>query len=240
VNAQGARPPRGRAPTEPSPMQPDEFSLSEAAEFLGVPSRTLERWVRQGLLHGSSSSTLRFGREQLERWARRQGITLAQRKDERSQPPEDMLADALGRGAFQLAPALDTAADAIALAVRSLSLDTATKEALLREVQERERLATTALGQGIALPHPRRPPAHLIGKPLMSVVRSVQPLDWAAPDREPVDVVLMVAAPSVAEHLEMLSRISFALQIPHCLETLRAATSKEQVLESLRGIRMAT
>ncbi len=223
-------------------MKPPEFDLDQASEFLGVPAWTVERWVRQGLLSASTSSPRpSFDRSQLERWARRHGMTVPGKRMRVVRPPADMLADALERGSFSIATSLETASGAIDLAVRSLpDLEQGVKDVLVREVQARERLASTAFGRGIALPHPRRPPSELIQKPLASLVRSERPLDWAAFDAQPVDLVLLVASPTAVEHLEILSRISFALRVPEFVSTLREATSAEQITTRLRELRMSS
>ncbi len=82
-----------------------------------------------------------------------------------------------------------------------------TFEALL----ERERLGTTAMGRGVAVPHARL--NELEG------IRGVfiwldKPVDFDAPDDEPVDLVFALFAPedSGADHLRALARVSRALR----------------------------
>ena len=223
------------------PMERRELSLEEAAEFLAVPTWTVKRWVRQGLLRGSShGGGLRFERSLLVDWARRHGMGVAAQPKSGGGPPADMLADALDRGGFCASSSLETASDAITLAVQILrGLDERAKDILLKEVKARERMATTAIGKSVALPHPRRPPSNLIDEPVASLVRSRRPLDWAALDGEPVELVLLVAAPSVPEHLELLSRISFVLDVPECLVTLHEAGTREEITARLREMRMS-
>ncbi len=91
-------------------------------------------------------------------------------------------------------------------------------EALL----ERERLGSTGMGRGVAIPH-----ARLAGldKLVGVFVRLQRPIDYDAADGEPVDLVFGLFAPEAAgaDHLRALARISRALRDAAVCAKLRAA-----------------
>ena len=66
------------------------------------------------------------------------------------------------------------------------------RPAFVRLVAEREALGTTALGQGVAFPHVR---AHVAGATALAFARLAEPVEFDAPDGQPVDVILMLVAP---------------------------------------------
>ena len=112
---------------------------------------------------------------------------------------------------------------------------------LLGDVLERERIASTGLGHGVALPHPRKPRPDLFRDPVLSVLFPVRPLDWAAVDRVAVFAVLLLVSPSPNVHLQMLPRIAYVLRSPEFREflrgdPLRGHPSKEELVERLRSI----
>lgn len=90
-------------------------------------------------------------------------------------------------------------------------------------LMERESLGPTAVGQGIALPH-----ARLTG--LKSVagifVRLDRPLDFDAVDRQPVDLIFSLFAPSESgvDHLRALALVSRTMRNPDVCAKLRANT----------------
>ena len=91
---------------------------------------------------------------------------------------------------------------------------------------ERERLGTTGVGQGIAIPHGRIADA----KKITGVfARLDAPIDYEAVDSQPVDLVFMLLAPqdAGADHLKALARVSRLLRNQAACEKLRAATSAE-------------
>ncbi len=87
---------------------------------------------------------------------------------------------------------------------------------------QRERLGSTGVGRGIAIPHGRLPAL----KKIVSIfVRLDEPIDFEALDREPVDLIFLLLAPEHAggDHLKALARISRILREPATIERLRAA-----------------
>jgi PTS system nitrogen regulatory IIA component len=87
---------------------------------------------------------------------------------------------------------------------------------------QRERLGSTGVGRGIAIPHSR-----LAGlKRIVSVfARLDEPIDFEALDEEPVDLIFLLLAPEHAggDHLKALARISRLLREPESIEKLRAS-----------------
>lgn len=110
-----------------------------------------------------------------------------------------------------------------------LSLTNTVMEALV----QREKLGSTGLGQGIALPHASLPQLETVGA---VVVTLVNPVDFDAPDGLPVDVMLALIAPSPAsdEHREILERASqvLASQTGNC--PLREAQSSTELHGALK------
>lgn len=96
---------------------------------------------------------------------------------------------------------------------------------------ERERLGSTGMGQGIAIPHGR-----MAGLPRITgfFARLETPVAYEAVDNQPVDLVFMLLAPESAgaDHLKALARVSRLLRNQATCEKLRAA-NKPEVLYSL-------
>jgi mannitol/fructose-specific phosphotransferase system IIA component (Ntr-type) len=84
-------------------------------------------------------------------------------------------------------------------------------ELLLETLGLREKLGTTALGKGVAVPNAR---SLAVPDPRLVVARAAKGIDWKAPDELPVQIVLLVLSPaeaSIDAHHEFLGRaIGFA------------------------------
>jgi PTS system nitrogen regulatory IIA component len=87
---------------------------------------------------------------------------------------------------------------------------------------EREKLGSTGMGQGIAIPHGRISGVH---KMTGLFAQLDHPVDFDAMDDQPVDLVFMLLAPedAGADHLKALARVSRLLRNQAVCEKLRAA-----------------
>jgi PTS system nitrogen regulatory IIA component len=91
---------------------------------------------------------------------------------------------------------------------------------LLDALLERERLGTTGIGHGIAIPHARLDEVdHLVGL----FARLDQPVDFEAVDDQPSDLIFLLLAPNSADadSLKALARISRVLRDPALQQRLR-------------------
>ncbi len=91
---------------------------------------------------------------------------------------------------------------------------------------ERERLGSTGMGQGIAIPHGRLAGLDRI---VGLFARLESPIEYEAVDGQPVDLVFLLLAPenAGADHLKALARVSRLLRNQAVCEKLRAATKPE-------------
>ncbi|HRK23659.1 MAG TPA: PTS IIA-like nitrogen regulatory protein PtsN [Beijerinckiaceae bacterium] len=86
---------------------------------------------------------------------------------------------------------------------------------------QRERLGSTGIGSGIAIPHSRMPQAkRLFG----AFARLDKPIDFESVDGIPVDLVFVLLAPedAGADHLQGLARVARLLRTPNVVQALRA------------------
>ena len=99
---------------------------------------------------------------------------------------------------------------------------------------ERERLGTTGVGNGIAIPHGKWPDLEEI---FGVFARLENPIDFDAVDEQPVDLIFLLLAPESAgaDHLKALARISRLLRDRTVCERLRAATDPISLFGLLTG-----
>ena len=96
------------------------------------------------------------------------------------------------------------------------------KDGYNEAVHAREAQGTTALGEGIAIPHAKTASVSAPGLAAMTLPDGV---DYDAPDGKPTDLMFLIAAPETGAntHLEVLSRLSMLLMDPAFCADLRAA-----------------
>src|SRR5215831_18149676 len=112
------------------------------------------------------------------------------------------------------------------IAARAAQLTGLNDRKIFETLMEREKLGTTGVGQGIAIPHGRLADIkHIVGV----FARLESPIDYDSVDNQPVDLVFMLLAPegAGADHLKALARVSRLLRNQQTVEKLRAAARPE-------------
>jgi PTS system nitrogen regulatory IIA component len=92
----------------------------------------------------------------------------------------------------------------------------------------RERLGSTALGDGIAIPHCRLSHCEC---PVVTLITLASPVDFDAADSQPVDILVLLLVPEEAtqEHLDILAALAGLLSKGDFRETLRNASNDEEL-----------
>jgi len=121
-----------------------------------------------------------------------------------------------------------------ALAKRAAARLKLPAEAVSAPLLAREALGSTGIGRGIALPHAR---IATLPRPFGLLARLVKPIDFAAIDDEPVDLVFLLLTPENAgrEHLAALAAISRMLRDGVVARNLRAARDASEIYACFEG-----
>lgn len=98
----------------------------------------------------------------------------------------------------------------------------------------RERLGSTGIGQGVAIPHARSPHCK---EPIASFLRLSEPVDFDAVDGEPVDLVFVLLVPEEADdaHLALLGQVAGIMNDAKTRNALRRAESQQELYSRLIG-----
>ncbi len=112
------------------------------------------------------------------------------------------------------------------LARRAAQATGQNERAIFDVLMERERLGTTGVGNGIAIPHGKLP---TLDRLYGLFARLEHPIDFDAIDERPVDLVFLLLAPETAgaDHLKALARVSRLLRDKTACEKLRGTDDSE-------------
>lgn len=114
------------------------------------------------------------------------------------------------------------------LAKRAAELTGQHERAIFDVLLERERLGTTGVGRGIAIPHGKLP---TLPKVCALFARLDRPVDFDSIDEQPVDLICLLLAPESAgaDHLKALALVSRMLRNPLFCEKLRGADTADAI-----------
>ncbi|MGA1840230.1 MAG: PTS sugar transporter subunit IIA [bacterium] len=104
---------------------------------------------------------------------------------------------------------------------------------LFEGLKKRERMLSTAVGDGIAIPHPRHPSNKLFKTPNIVICRTQKGINFDAPDNKKVHLFFLICAPDVCIHLRLLAKVSKLLHAKNIIQKFMEAYSGEEVIKIL-------
>ena len=112
------------------------------------------------------------------------------------------------------------------LAARAAALTGQSEKAILEILLQREKLGSTAVGNGVAIPHGKLPK---LGRLFGLFARLERPVDFEALDGQAVDLVFLLLAPESAgaDHLKALARVARLLRDPEIARKLRESSDAD-------------
>lgn len=140
------------------------------------------------------------------------------------------ITDLLSSQAVELGVALGSKADAIEklIALHEGAGNLSDVEAYRAAILAREEQGTTAIGEGMAIPHAK---TDAVARPALAAITVPGGVDYDAPDGQPSKLLFMIAAPSDGEvHLEVLARLMTMLMDVDWRNQLLAAATPEEFL----------
>lgn len=114
--------------------------------------------------------------------------------------------------------------------------DEFSKREIFESLCARERLGSTGLGKGVAIPHGRVKGSRHVQA---AFIRLRKPLPFDAADGEPVDLLFCLAVPEDCgeDHLKLLAQVAELFSDPELLRELREAETPGRLLQLLSGVR---
>ena len=112
--------------------------------------------------------------------------------------------------------------------------DLGQKDAIFDKLYEREKLGTTAFGEGIAIPHARIPN---IKSPKILFMKLSEGIDFDALDNKKVDLIFSLIVPDTkdASHIEILSKVASLVDSKTLVQKIRDLSDKQKILDLLKN-----
>ncbi len=212
-----------------------QLSVRDTARLLNVTEKTVYRWIKlQTIPAYRVGDQYRFSRAELLEWATARRIPLApeifqEDHDASAELPSVSLALKAGGLAYRVGGR--DRAEVLRAVVDVLHVpDEVDRNFLYQVLLARELLGTTAIGDGIAIPHVRNPIVLQIVRPQITLCFLDHPVDFGALDGQPVSILFTLISPTVRAHLHLLSHLAHVLQHPGLRQALRAQGSREEIL----------
>jgi nitrogen PTS system EIIA component len=214
-----------------------ELKIKDIVDLLQVSEKTVYRWIKDKKIPCYRiNHQYRFNRAEINEWILSSKIELSSSLINLSNPErQDSLAQLLEKGGIVTNIAGENVREALQNAIQRINTpQNISKEEILSALLSREELMPTAIGKGIAIPHPRNPIITDLKNASVSICCLEKPIDFGSLDNQPVHTLFILLTVTPKMHLEVLSKISYLCQDESFLLLLKEQSPKEIILEYVR------
>ena len=215
-------------------------TVREAAALLDAPEAKVYEWIESGDLPAYRiNDQYRINRSELLEWATSRNLPVAPAMFHEAEEDERIpsVAESLERGGVFHDVGGATRDEVLRSILALLKLeDEGDRETLLQLLLARDAAAVVPVGEGIAIPHVRYPIVLSTDEPSLALCFLRHPVDFAAPDGQPVFALFFLVSPTTRAHLQMLAKIAYLLRDPGFREALQARAPASRLIEIARSV----
>jgi PTS system nitrogen regulatory IIA component len=227
-------------------MADEDFGIESLAAYLHLDAAQVTRLAERGRLPGRKvGGQWRFAPGEIHHWLeQRIGVS----SDQELIHMEGALerAGPVGEEPVSIAALLPLSAIAVPLAARTRSsviaslVEQAARTGwlwdvakMVEAVRTREDMVPTAMDNGVALLHPRRPQANLLAQPFVAFGRTDRGIPFGAPRGALTDLFFLICSTTDRGHLRVLARLSRLVSEPTLVDALRHAPDAAAVRQTI-------
>jgi nitrogen PTS system EIIA component len=225
-----------------------DFDVDSLARYLHItPQQVLRLAERDNVPGRKIGGQWKFSRAEIHHW-------LEARIGAADQADLAHVQGLLDREAAEREPVIVTISDLLLPEAIAIPLAARTKKSVIKSmvelaaktghlwdpaemaeaVEAREHLHPTALDNGVALLHPRRPLAGILAQPVLALGRTGQGIPFGSETGQLTDVFFLICSTSDSQHLRTLARLSRLISAEGFLNGLREAECAEEALTAVR------
>ncbi len=221
-----------------------ELTVRDVSKFLNVSESTVTRWIKHRALPSQHvGGHYRLHRVDLLEWASANQVKVSVEVFDHLEGEDESspsLVEAMEVGGIYYGLQDTSKEAALRALVQVLPVpDGVDRELLLRLFLAREASATTAIGDGIAVPHVRNPIVLHVARPMVTLGFLERPVEFGALDGKPVQVLFSLICPTIRTHLQTLSRLSYALHDEKFKAVVTRRGECEEIMEEARRVEAA-
>jgi PTS system nitrogen regulatory IIA component len=221
-----------------------KLTVQDIARTFSVSEKTVYRWISQGDIPTYKiNDQYRFNRTEVIEWATGKRINFLPELLEEPESETDKLrslANALEAGGVFYRLCGKTKQEALRELVQVIHIpENVNREFLYKVLLARENLGSTAIGEGIAIPHARMPVVLHVSQPTVALCFLDEPIEFGALDGKLVFALFTIISPTVRAHLHLLSRLSYVLRNDEFKLLLSQQGKRNEIINTVKVIESA-
>jgi PTS system nitrogen regulatory IIA component len=222
-----------------------KLTVEDVTKIFNVSEKTIYRWIKSnGLPAYRVNNQYRFNHTDLLEWASAHRVNLSPSEVQNNlgHPIETLpsFCEALTNGGIYYRVDGHDKPSVLKEIVGLLRLpDRIDRDLLVQMLIAREEMGSTAIGDGIAIPHARNPIVLNVTQPSITLCFLEQPIEFDAIDSKLVSILFTLITPTIQSHLHLLSRLAFVLRDAGFHSAVTQHAAREKILAEARRVEVS-
>ncbi len=211
-----------------------DLKLKELSELLQVSEKTIYRWINDNKIpYFRINHQYRFKTDDINNWTIQNKYKIKIPIDEIDNKIEPItIENSLNNGGIFYNISGNDINTILENSVNIIKIpNTLTREVTLLNLKNREKMATTAVGNGIAFPHPRNPIVSDIADESLSICFLHKPIDYLALDNIKVHTLFIILSAKQTRHLQLISKLSHLCRQEEFIKLLKEQAIREDIIK---------
>jgi nitrogen PTS system EIIA component len=216
-----------------------ELKISDLIEIFEVPERKIIKWLKEKELpFYKINNQYRFNKAELHDWIIKNRINVSDKIFKLSMTDSPVLISRLiQKGGVHYGIEGKSVNEIIKNSVKLMpSSRDLSKKTIVACLLQREEMMPTAIGRGIAIPHPRNPIISHTEDECITLCFLKKNIDYNAIDGLPVHSLFIILSANPKRHLEILSKISYLCLQDRFLDLLKKRASIESIMKFITSV----
>lgn len=205
-----------------------QLTIIEAARLLKVSDDVIYKWIREDDLPASRfGDCYHLNRVKVIEWAHENRIPVAVENGHGLPTLEAALSIGGVHDGIQAKNKESVVQEILKVLPLGAGID---RDLLQQMILSREKQGSTAVGDGIAIPHARYPMLLGVSQPFVALCYLADPIEYGAPDGQPIFALFTLVSATVRDHLHLLSHLAMALHDENFRQLVEQRSGREKIL----------
>jgi nitrogen PTS system EIIA component len=216
-----------------------DLKIKDIADLFDIPENTVRQWIDDKKIpFYKVKNQYYFSKSEINEWILRNKLAVSDKiLDLKLTEIPVLISELIEKGGVYYDIDGSNLVDVIKNAIGAIPVPSdITKDEIESTLIERESMMSTAVGNGIAFPHPRNPVIADVDNEQISVCLLKKPVDFQAIDGKPVHTLFIIISSNSKRHLEILSKLSYLCQQANLVNVLEDKAKKEVILYYIEKI----
>jgi len=214
-----------------------DLKIKDLVDLFQLSEKTIYRWIKEKKIPAYRiNHQFRFSKSEINEWILNNKLKVSDKflELQTSLQPAN-LTDLLNKGGFIYNVEGNNVNEVINNAINIIPIPAnLNKEDVASVLLEREKMMSTSIGHGIAIPHPRNPIITEIENAQISICFLKNSIDFKSMDNELVHTLFIIITANPKRHLEVLAKISFLCQQDQFRVLLKKRAPKEELIKYIK------